>query len=114
MLADSLQSEVVDATKPLHFQDEHHGVEKQHAARKYQRNLREKRKKQKLLKSVEIEYNGLVEDIRRLRLSNKNPDREVRKLNRIKKKQKKIKRIAYAQTSFKKVGCALLDGSGCN
>jgi hypothetical protein len=101
---------VVDATQPLHLQDEHHGVEKQHAARKYQRNSREKRKKQKLLKSVGTEYNKLVKDIQRLRLTNKNPNKEVRKLNKIKEKQKKIKKIAYAQTSFKKVGCALLDG----
>jgi energy-coupling factor transporter ATP-binding protein EcfA2 len=85
-------------------------VEKFYAARKYQRNSREKRKKEKLLKAVTSEYEELVADIKRLRLKNKNPDKQVRKLNKIKKKQRKMKKIAYAQTSFKKVGCALLDG----
>lgn len=108
MLADSSQSKVVDATQPLHY--DHHGAEKTHAARKFRRNLRERNKKQKLLKAAEQEYDELVKDIQRLRLNKQNPDKEVRKLNKIKKKQKKMRKIAYTQASFKKVGCALLDG----
>lgn len=118
MLAEGSSSEVVDATKPQHVDipfSELGGqcVEKFSAARKYQRNSKEKRKKKQMRAVLDQQYEDLVADINRLRLTNKNPTKEVRKLGKLKKKQKKMKQmVAKIQSGvpLKEYGCALLDG----
>ncbi|APG76807.1 hypothetical protein 1 [Beihai picorna-like virus 41] len=116
MLSDSLQSGVVDAT-PLSTSSDQQSSEcycdeKRYAARKYQRNSLEKRQKRKLMRTLDSQYQEIVEDIQRLRLRKSDPTKHVRKLEKIKKKQKKLCKIAYAQSGLDIEGfrCALLDG----
>lgn len=118
MLAEGLNSEVVDATnsrcKSIPFSDLGDTcIEKNSAARKYQRNSKEKRVKQRMRAVLDQQYEDLVADINRLRLASQDPSKSVKKLDRLKKKQKKMRqRVAQIQsgTSLKQYGCALLDG----
>jgi hypothetical protein len=115
MLAGSSQPEVTDVTHhiaSLYSEENNACGEKLNAARKYQRKMREKRKKAKLLAVAKQEYDELVHDIQRLRLKKKDPTIEVRRLEKNKKKQKKLSKIAVVQSppTLKSMGCALLDG----
>jgi energy-coupling factor transporter ATP-binding protein EcfA2 len=102
---------VVDTTKLLLASREFSSEEKEHATRKYLRNSKDKREKQKLRDALDKEYLELVRGIKKLRLHDKDPAKQVKQLCRFKRKRKKMsKKIAYTQSDFKQVGCALLDG----
>jgi energy-coupling factor transporter ATP-binding protein EcfA2 len=115
MPADGLHSEAVDAANSTYCEIPLSELndqceEKQYCVAKYKRHSNRKSWKSKKLDSTTKEYESLVEDIQKMRLHNLNPQRAIKTLEKIKKRQKKLKKIAFAQSGFESLGCALLDG----
>jgi len=115
MPADGSHSEAVDAANSTYCEIPLSELndqceEKQYCVAKYKRHSNRKSWKSKKLDSTTKEYESLVEDIQKMRLHNLNPQRAIKTLEKIKKRQKKLKKIAFAQSGFESLGCALLDG----
>jgi energy-coupling factor transporter ATP-binding protein EcfA2 len=87
--------------------------EKHHAAQKYMRNSREKRMKANTVKNLERDYDSIVDEIRHLRMHNKNASDAVRLLDKHKKRAKKFNSrkavIQSGTSSTESFGCDLLN-----